>query len=122
MKFSTKLILSFVVVTLLLLAIGVAFQFLNSRVKGQVVKESEKAIEELKLSGEMGVSLYKSLINTHYFLEDRYRKSLNEEFGDPDLNTEQAWERVRMALQSFNQNLLAAESLLDSLKQEDIEK
>src|SRR5699024_8980209 len=111
----TKLILSFAVVTLLFLAIGITFQFLNFGIKDQVVKESEEAIRELKLSGEMEASLYKSLINTHYLLEDRYRKSLGEEFSESGLNTKQAWEHVRKALQSLNKSLLAAEAISDTL-------
>lgn len=119
MKLSTKLILSFLVVTLLFLAIGGAFQYLNNRVKDQVVEEGEKAIRRLKLSGELEVSLYKSLINTQSFLEDRYRKSLRGEFSDTDLNTEQAWERVGMVLQNFSNSLMAAKSMLGTVNRQD---
>lgn len=115
MKFSTKLILSFVVVTFLFLAIGITFQYLNYGIKDQLVKESGEAIRELKLSGEMEASLYKSLISTHYLLEDRYRRSLEEELSDSGLSTKQAWEHVRKALQSLNKSLMAAEAISDTL-------
>lgn len=105
MKFSTKIIVSFAGATLLLLAIGLTSQYLNNQVRNRVVQESQEAVQELQLSGNMGFDLYKSLINTQYFLEDRYRKSINENTEEVDLNTQKAQARVEEALGNFEESI-----------------
>ncbi|HKL17597.1 MAG TPA: HAMP domain-containing protein, partial [Halalkalibaculum sp.] len=114
MKFSTKIIVSFAGATLLLLAIGLTSQYLNSQVRNQVVQESQEAIRELQLSGNMGFDLYKSLINTQYFLEDRYRKSINDNTEEVDLNTQKAQDRVEEALDNFKDDINRFEQVLHS--------
>ncbi|NGP75823.1 PAS domain S-box protein [Balneolaceae bacterium YR4-1] len=114
MKFSTKIIVSFTGATLLLLAIGFTSQYLNNQVRNQVVQESQEAIQELQLSGNMGFDLYKSLINTQYFLEDRYRKSINENTEEVDLNTQRAQKRVEGALGNFQDDIDRFEQVLHS--------
>lgn len=114
MKFSTKIILSFTGVTLLLLAIGITSQYLNNEVRNQVVQESQEAVQELQLSGDMGFDLYKSLINIQYFLEDRYRKSINENTEEVDLNTQRAQARIEEALYNLNSSILEYERILES--------
>ncbi|MGK7371742.1 MAG: histidine kinase dimerization/phosphoacceptor domain -containing protein, partial [Candidatus Halalkalibacterium sp. M3_1C_030] len=114
MKFSTKIIVSFAGATLLLLAIGLTSQYLNRQVRTQVVQESQEAIQELQLSGNMGFDLYKSLINTQYFLEDRYRKSINDNAEEVDLNTQKAQERVEEALDNFKGDINRFEQVLHS--------
>ncbi|MDZ7717181.1 MAG: histidine kinase dimerization/phosphoacceptor domain -containing protein [Balneolaceae bacterium] len=111
MKFSTKLVLSISCIALLLVAIGVASQYLNGEVRNRVLQESKEAVQELKLSGNMGLKLYKSLINTQYFLEDRYRKSLNENFSDNELNTEIAQQRVLEAVEDIQTSIDEFQSL-----------
>lgn len=112
MKFSTKIILSFTGATLLLLAIGLTSQYLNNEVRNQVVQESQEAVQELQLSGDMGFELYKSLINTQYFLEDRYRKSITDDAEEVDLNTQKAQERVEEALDNFKLSIYHFEKVL----------
>lgn len=112
MKFSTKIILSFTGVTLLLLAIGLTSQYLNNEVKNQVVEESREAVQELQLAGDMGFDLYKSLINTQYYLEDRYRKSINDNTEEVDLNTKKAQARVEEALNNFHTSITRLEEVL----------
>ncbi|MDY6868949.1 MAG: PAS domain S-box protein, partial [Chloroflexota bacterium] len=111
MKFSTKIILSFTGVTLLLLAIGLTSQYLNNQVRNQVVLESQEAVQELQLSGDMGLDLYKSLINTQYYLEDRYRKSINDNEEQVDLNTQKAQQRVEEALNNLQSSIKGFRSL-----------
>lgn len=111
MKFSTKIILSFTGVTLLLLAIGLTSQYLNNEVKNQVVQESREAVQELQLAGDMGFDLYKSLINTQYYLEDRYRKSINNNTAEVDLNTQKAQARVEEALNNFKASINRLENV-----------
>lgn len=98
----------------MLLAIGLTSQYLNKQVRNQVVQESQEAIRELQLSGNMGFDLYKSLINTQYFLEDRYRKSINENTEEVDLNTQKAQERVEDALENFKGDIDRFEQVLHS--------
>lgn len=112
MKFSTKLILSFTCITVLLLAIGLVSQYLNEEVRERVVAESSEAVEELQLSGEMGLNLYRSLINTQYFLEDRYRKSLNQARSGNELEIQKAEDKVRTSLRNFSENLVQFESII----------
>lgn len=114
MKFSTKIILSFTAATLLLLAIGLTSQYLNNEVRKQVVQESQEAVQELQLAGDMSSDLYKSLINTQYFLEDRYRKSINENIEEVDLNTQKAQARVEEALDNFKSSIIKFEEVMQS--------
>ena len=112
MKFSTKIILSFTAATLLLLAIGLTSQYLNNEVRKQVVQESQEAVQELQLAGDMSSDLYKSLINTQYFLEDRYRKSINDNAEEVDLNTQKAQARVEEAIENFRSSITNFEDVL----------
>ena len=89
----------------MLLAIGLTSQYLNNQVRKQVVQESQEAVQELQLSGNMGFDLYKSLINTQYFLEDRYRKSINDNTEEVDLNTQKAQARVEEAIGNFEESI-----------------
>lgn len=114
MKLSVKLVLSFFGVTLLLLAIGITSQYLNNKVKNQVVQESQEVAQELQLSGDMGFDLYKSLINTQYFLEDRYRRSINDNKQEVDVNTRKAQAKVEEALDNIRSAILSFERALTS--------
>ena len=111
MKFSTKLVLSISCIALLLVAIGIASQYLNNEVRNRVLQESREAVQGLELSGDMGLELYKSLINTQYFLEDRYRRSLNENFQDSEFNTETAGQRVVDAVDSIKLSIEEFETI-----------
>ncbi len=114
MKFSTKLIVSFTGITLLLISIGGISQYLNNQFRNRIFKESEKAVEKLNLSGEMGLQLYRSLINIQYFLEDRYRKSLSTDKREADINTQKAEQQVDRALSTLKTNLDNFRQLADS--------
>jgi len=112
MKLSTKLVLSISCITLLLLAIGFTSQYLNNEIKDRVVLKSEEAVQGLQLSGDLGLSLYKSLINVQYFLEDRYRKGLGREIEGNELSAEKAQQKVEKALDNTRQNLIAFSKLV----------
>lgn len=114
MKFSTKLILSFICITLLLLAIGVISQYLNNEIKSRVVQESRNAVSELQLSGTMGTNLYQSLISTQYFLEEQYQQQFNKNYPDSVLNAGNPEERVEQALNNFDNRLAEFENLLET--------
>lgn len=105
----------------MLLVIGLSSQYLNRQVRNQVVQESQEAIQELQLSGNMGFDLYKSLINTQYFLEDRYRKSINENTEEVDLNTQKAQERVEEALDNFKEDISRFEKVLQTSEESALE-
>ena len=114
MKFSIKLVLSISCITLLLVAIGITSQYLNNEVRDRVLQESKEAVQGLELSGDMGLELYRSLINTQYVLEDRYRSSLNEDLRDIEFNTEKASQRVLGAVRAIQSKIAEFESLSEN--------
>jgi len=114
MKFSTKLILSFCFVTLLLAGIGISTQYYNFQIKNQVVEESERAVEELEYSSDMGINLYASLLNAHFFLEQHYMAGIAAEDSQSDmqLSASAARRKVRNSLMEFDNNLESVRSKL----------
>ncbi len=112
MKLSTKLILSFSVVILLVGGIGVTSSYIYESVKDQVTAESRQAIEEVDLAGEMGLQLYRSLTRTQYLLEDRYRQSLSSTFSKGGLSNEVVVKRIEEALKSFRQSISQTRELI----------
>ncbi len=112
MKLSTKLILSFSVVILLVGGIGVTSSYIYESVKDQVTAESRQAIEEVDLAGEMGLQLYRSLTRTQYLLEDRYRQSLSSTFSKGGLSNEVVVKRIEEALKSFQQSINQTRELI----------
>lgn len=114
MKFSTKLILSFVCITLLLLAIGAISQYLNNEIKTRVVQESNEAVSRLQLSGKMGVDLYQSLISTQYFLEEQYRQQFDQTYADSVLNALNPEDGIEQALDNFQSRVTEVQNLSDT--------
>lgn len=112
MKLSTKLIVSFSVVILLVGGIGITSSYINESVKDQVTSESEEAIEEINLAGEMGLQLYRSLTKTQYLLEDQYRQSLSTDFGERGMSNEVVIEDIDQSLQKFRGSIQNLKSLL----------
>jgi PAS domain S-box-containing protein len=86
MKLSTKLILSFSVVVLLVGGIGLASSYVTKSVKDEVITESKHAIEEIQLAGQMGMQLYHSFTKIQYLLEDGYRQSISANLSRSNLS------------------------------------
>jgi PAS domain S-box-containing protein len=114
MKFSTKIIVSFTGATLLLLAIGITSQYLNNEVRNRVVEESQRAVQELQLAGDMGFNLYKSLVNTQYLLEERNRRTADTDQEQADQNLKMAEQRVQEGLENLQSSILDLEKLIAS--------
>lgn len=112
MKLSTKLILSFSVVILLVGGIGIASSYINETVKNQVTNESKEAIEEIELAGEMGLQLYRSLTRTQYLLEDKYRQSLSTDFNKGGLSNELVVKNIDKSLQRFRESIDSTRELI----------
>lgn len=81
MKLRTKLILSFAIVVILVGGIGITFSYINQSVKNKITSESEEAIREVNLVGEMSAQLYHSITQMQYLLGSQYRKSLSMNFS-----------------------------------------
>lgn len=113
MKLSTKLFISFSVVILLVGGIGITSSYINESVKDQVTTESADAIEEIKLAGEMGLQLYRSLTKTQYLLEDQYRKSLTTDFSEGGMSNEAVIRKIDESLQSFRQSIKNVRILIE---------
>ncbi len=105
MKLSTKLVLSFSIVIVLVGGIGITFSYLNEAVKDQVTAESEQAIDEIELAGEMGLHLYQSLTRTQYLLEDQYRQSLSMNFSRGNRTEETLENNIDESLQKFRESI-----------------
>lgn len=114
MKLSSKLVLSFTFVALLLAAVGLFSQYYNQQVKNQLVEESEQAILELTYSGEMGLQLYQSLLNAQYFLDKRYNQSIQIDTAGFNMSPERAREKVRSSIRNFSISLDSAKLILES--------
>lgn len=105
MKLSTKLIVSFAVVILLVGGIGITSSYVNETVKNQVTTESKEAIKEIELAGEMGLQLYRSLTRAQYLLEDKYRQSLSADFSEGGVANEVVVENIDNSLDQFHKSL-----------------
>ncbi|MDX1617193.1 MAG: histidine kinase dimerization/phosphoacceptor domain -containing protein [Balneolaceae bacterium] len=91
---------------MLLAAIGISTQYYNFQIKNQVVEESERAVEELEYSSDMGINLYASLLNAHFFLEQHYDGGRVEETkSGTQLSASAAKRKVDASLDSFFKNL-----------------
>jgi len=111
LKLKTKLIVSFACVIGLLLIIGGTSQYLNNRIKNQVIEENRQAVMELEISGQMESDLYQSLINAKYYLDEPYRRSLNNNQNELSLSIEKIKSNVRASLQEISSNLQLIEPL-----------
>ncbi|WP_440998411.1 sensor histidine kinase [Fodinibius sp. SL11] len=105
MKLSTKLISSFLIVALFVGGIGFTASFFNDVVKDQVTYESDKAIQEVTLAGELGLQLFKSLTRTQYLLEDSYRESLSMEYSRSNKTKKVQIAEIKKSLGKFEQSL-----------------
>lgn len=105
MKLKTKLILSFSVVIVLIGGIGITSTYINESVKDQVTAESEQAIDEVELAGELALQLYQSLTRTQYLLEDQYRQSLSMNYSRGNKSRETLINNIEVSLQKFRRNL-----------------
>ncbi|WP_138429043.1 histidine kinase dimerization/phosphoacceptor domain -containing protein [Fodinibius saliphilus] len=105
MKLSTKLFISFSVVIVLVGGIGITSSYISEAVKDQVTAESEQAIDEIELAGELGLQLYQSLTRTQYLLEDQYRKSLSMSFSRGNKTREALVENINESLNQFRQTI-----------------
>lgn len=114
MKLSTKLIGSFSIVVLFLGGIGLTASYLNNAVKDQVTFESDKAIQEVTLAGELGLQLFKSLTRTQYLLEDSYRESLSMDYSRSNRTKEVQIAEIEKSLGQFEQSLDQLRSLIRS--------
>ncbi|MDX1637579.1 MAG: histidine kinase dimerization/phosphoacceptor domain -containing protein [Balneolaceae bacterium] len=113
MKLSTKLILSFSFVGLLLAGIGVFSQYYSQQIKNQLVEESENAVLELTYSGEMGLKLYHSLLNAQYFLDKRYNQSIPIDTSNFQIRASTASRNVKKSLDDFSSRLDSAQFILE---------
>lgn len=105
MKLKTKLILSFSVVIVLIGGIGITSTYINESVKDQVTAESEQAIDEVELAGELALQLYQSLTRTQYLLEDQYRQSLSMNYSRGDKSRETLINNIEESLKKFRQDI-----------------
>jgi len=117
MKLSTKLIGSFSIVVLLMGGIGLTASYFNNAVKDQVTFESEKAIQEVTLAGELGLQLFKSLTRTQYLLEDSYRESLSMDYSRSNRTKEVQIAEIDKALGEFEKSLEELRTLVKSNQQ-----
>lgn len=113
MKLSTKLIVSFSVVILLVGGIGLTSSYINEAVKDQVTAESKQAIKEVELAGEMGVQLYRSLTRTQYLLEDQYRQSLSMGFSRGNRTRKTLIANIDESLEKFKASFSEMRSVVD---------
>jgi PAS domain S-box-containing protein len=114
LKLGTKLISSFVGVIILLLIIGLASQYFNSKVKNRVVDESRGAVKLLEISGEMEAYLYRSFIDAQYYLDQPYRTTVEKDLQDSPISPQNVKRKIRIALQGLNLNLKKIDRLLKS--------
>lgn len=112
MKFSTKLILSFSLILILLVGIAIASYYVNNSIKSRVIGKSNEAIKELEHTNEMGSDLYQSLVNLRFFLEDQYRKNTGVNREETEINASTAKELVRFSLTDFRRHLHQASDFL----------
>ena len=105
MKLSTKLIGSFVIVVLFIGGIGITSSYLNGIVKDQATAESNKAIQEITVAGELQLQLFKSLTKTQYLLEDSYRESLSMNYDWGSTKKEVQRTEINNALTEFENGL-----------------
>ena len=117
MKLSTKLIGSFSIVVLFMGGIGLTASYFNNAVKDQVTFESEKAIQEVTLAGELGLQLFKSLTRTQYLLEDSYRESLSMDYSRSNRTKEVQIAEIDKALGEFEKSLEELRTLVKSNQQ-----
>jgi PAS domain S-box-containing protein len=114
MKLSTKLIGSFSIVVLIVGGIGLTASYLNDAVKDQVTLESDKAIQEVTLTGELGLQLFKSLTRTQYLLEDSYRESLSMNYSRSNRTREVQIAEIEKSLEKFEESLDQLRSTIQS--------
>jgi PAS domain S-box-containing protein len=114
MKLSTKLIGSFSIVVLFLGGIGLTASYFNDAVKDQVTFESEKAIQEVTLAGELGLQLFKSLTRTQYLLEDSYRETLSMDYSRSNRTKEVQIAEIEKSLGEFEKSLEKLRRLVKS--------
>lgn len=112
MKLSTKLGVSFFVVVIFVGGIGLVSSYFNDIIKDQVTIESKQAIQEVKLAGELGLQLFRSLTRTQYLLEDGYRKSLGIEYSRGNRTEEVQIERINHSLDEFRDALKSIRTLV----------
>lgn len=110
MKISTKLIGSFVIVVLFIGGIGLASSFLNNIIKDQATAESNKAIQEITIAGELELQLFRSLTKTQYLLEDSYRENLS-------MNYDRSSTTREVQIREINNTLGKFEDKLDELRE-----
>ncbi|PAU95912.1 hypothetical protein CK503_02340 [Aliifodinibius salipaludis] len=114
MKLSTKLIGSFSIVVLIVGGIGLTASYFNDAVKDQVTFESDKAIQEVTLAGELGLQLFKSLTRTQYLLEDSYRESLSMNYSRSNRTKEVQITKIEKSLGEFEKSLEELKTLVKS--------
>ncbi|MEL7835147.1 sensor histidine kinase [Fodinibius sp. Rm-B-1B1-1] len=105
MKLSTKLIGSFVIVVLFIGGIGLVSSYLNDIVKDQATAESNKAIQEITVAGELELQLFRSLTRTQYLLEDSYRETLSMNYDRSSTEKEVQIAEINKALEGFEDGL-----------------
>ncbi|WP_445664561.1 histidine kinase dimerization/phosphoacceptor domain -containing protein [Fodinibius sp. AD559] len=114
MKLSTKLIGSFSIVVLVVGGIGLTASYFNDAVKDQVTFESDKAIQEVTLAGELGLQLFKSLTRTQYLLEDSYRETLSMDYSRSNRTKEVQIAKIEKSLGEFEKSLKKLKILVKS--------
>ncbi len=114
MKLSTKLIVSFSVVVILMGGIGLVSSYLNEAVKDQVTAESEKAIQEVKLADELGLNLFHSLTRAQYLVENQYRESLSMQYSRSNRTEEVQIKQINNSLDEFQNHVDSLKELVTS--------
>lgn len=94
--------------------IGLTASYFNHAVKDQVTFESEKAIQEVTLAGELGLQLFKSLTRTQYLLEDSYRESLSMDYSRSNRTKEVQIAEIDKSLGEFEKSLEELRTLVKS--------
>ncbi|TYP94721.1 PAS domain S-box-containing protein [Fodinibius salinus] len=122
MKLRTKLILSFTIVVILVGGIGITFSYINQSVKDKVTSESEEAIREVNLVGEMTTQLFRSITQMQYLLGNQYRKSLSMNFSRSEKSPEALNAELDSTLNRFKSSFSQMQKLVkkDSAKSQTV--
>lgn len=105
MKLKTKLILSFTLVVLLVGSIGFIASYVYESVKDDITSQSASTINEIEITGDLGLQLFQSLTRTQYLIEDQYRQTLPSPLQNNDLSSEFVEQEIDRALQNFEERI-----------------
>lgn len=111
MKLSSKLLLSYVTVAVLVLLVGGGSYLLNEHIKNDLIEESERSIDEIQQLSNLRFQLQNSLIFTRHFLFESGRET-EADFPQAELRSRNAERAARESLEQF-------EAYLDTIQRRD---